>query len=512
MAVKFEIYKQGKRVTEYRPIGAIALGPESVPVPGDVAFADGLLHVNQSEGYPIALGLLWEVPPLGTFHVETTRLQHRERPYNLNIELARWRLMKIVQKQEDWNLFDFPKSEKYQQSFREAQTLFAEALGKMDEPAEAARVADRSMQLSLDLSEQLALFHADLLINRRRQAGQFVRHIFGCRVDATVQNQKYRDTISAFDYAVVPMPWRQLQPEEQTFAPEPVDEWMEALARKRVPVIAGPLISFTNADMPDWMFIWEHDFDTLREMAFEYVQKIVQRYRKAVAVWNVVAGLSANRLFPMSFEQIIELTRLLVSHVKNILPNARTLVTITQPYGEYHARGETTVPPMLYAEMVAQAGIGFEGFGLEMETGVPAPGCWVRDLFQISMMLDRFSTLGRPVFLTVVGAPGRATADPSDRSEGKLHPAAAGQWRRPWDPQLQAEWMEAVYRLALSKPYVESVAWSNLADINQSLPAGGLLDDMLQPKPAFHKLQELREQFHKWGRSKVQQPPLGGGQ
>jgi hypothetical protein len=79
-----------------------------------------------------------------------------------------------------------------------------------------------------------------------------------------------------------------------------------------------------------------------------------------------------------------------------------------------------------------------------------------------------------------------------------MDPAAAGRWRRPWDPALQAEWMEAVYRMALSKPFVESIAWSNLADINQTLPGGGLMDDMFQPKPSFAKLQEMRERFHQW--------------
>jgi hypothetical protein len=81
---------------------------------------------------------------------------------------------------------------------------------------------------------------------------------------------------------------------------------------------------------------------------------------------------------------------------------------------------------------------------------------------------------------------------------GRLDPVAGGRWRRPWDPQLQAEWMEAVYRVALSKPFVESVAWANLADMGQTLPAGGLLDDMLQPKPVFKRLHDLRDQFHVW--------------
>ena len=276
-----------------------------------------------------------------------------------------------------------------------------------------------------------------------------------------IQNQKYKDTLTnSFDYAVLPMRWKQIQPQEQAFETASVDEWVDLLAHKRMPIIAGPLIDLTDGEVPDWMYIWEHDFDTMRELAYEYVQKVVTRYRKVVAVWNVCAGLHTNSVFPLSFEQIIELTRLLVAQVKTLLPTARTLVTVKYPYGEHHARSHASVPPMMYAEMVAQAGINFEAFGLEYEMGVPAPGLYTRDLFQFSSMLDKFSTLGRPLFLTSLGVSGRSTPDPRDTSEGKLDPTLAGKWKRPWDPELQAEWLLAAYRLALSKPYVESIAWA----------------------------------------------------
>ena len=58
--------------------------------------------------------------------------------------------------------------------------------------------------------------------------------------------------------------------------------------------------------------------------------------------------------------------------------------------------------------------------------------------------------------------------------------------------------MEAVYHLALSKPFVESIAWNNLADLQPTLPAGGLLDDLLQPKPVFTRLQQMREKFKQY--------------
>ena len=120
-----------------------------------------------------------------------------------------------------------------------------------------------------------------------------------------------------------------------------------------------------------------------------------------------------------------------------------------------------------------------------------------RDLFQVSCLLDKYGALGRPVFLTAVGCPGRWLPDPSDESDGRLDPSSAGQWRRPWDPELQAEWMEAIYQLALSKPFVESIALSNLADLHHTMPGGGLLDDMLRPKPSFQKLLQLRERFRR---------------
>jgi GH35 family endo-1,4-beta-xylanase len=499
MPVRFEIYRNGQRLKDFQPVAAYPVGPESVPITGEISVRDGCLLISRSDEIPIGVSLLWDAGPIGCYHLETTRLPPRDRPYVLNVELARLRLMKIMQKMEDWNLFDLQRADRYLQRFKDIQELFSDALGKLGESGAAAMLADEALAKAIALSDELAMFHCDTLIQRRRAAGSFVKHIFGCKVDVTVQNQKYREVLSGnFDYAVLPMPWKLIQPQEGTFDTSIVDAWVDALAKKRMPLIAGPLVNLDENALPDWMFIWENDFDTVRELCYEHVQKLVARYRKAVALWNVTSGICSNRAFTLSFEQMIELTRLLVTQVKNVLPSARTLISVTQPFGEYHADSPTSVSPQLYAEMVAQAGINFDGFALELEMGVPRPGMFMRDLFQISTMLDRFSSLGRPVFITNVCVPGRSTPDPGDQSEGKLDPTRAGRWHRPWDPQAQADWMEAVYHIALSKPFVESIAWGNLADLNNTLPAGGLLDDMFQPKPAFDRLQQMREKFQGW--------------
>ena len=169
--LRFEVYRNGQRVMNFAPAAPIVMGPESVPIPGDLTVQNGLLVVSRTEEHAAGISLLWDLGAMGSYHLETTRLPPRERPYVLNVELARARLMKIVQKQEDWNLFDFPRAEKFNQHFQEAQAMFADALGKLDKPGEASVLADQSLALATDLSEQLGMFHGELLLNRRRASG-----------------------------------------------------------------------------------------------------------------------------------------------------------------------------------------------------------------------------------------------------------------------------------------------------------------------------------------------------
>ncbi|MBC7784121.1 MAG: endo-1,4-beta-xylanase [Burkholderiales bacterium] len=498
MTLKFEIYRNGERLKQFSPVNAMAVGPESMPWSGSVGFRDEHLVVSRNDENASAVALLWDMGARGAYQLETTRLPPRAKAYVLNVELARFRLMKIVQKQEDWNLFDFPRTEKFQQQFREAQGLFAEALAHLDRPSAASKLADRSLGVALDLSEDLARFHAELLLVRRKANGALPKHLFGCRVDWTIKNQKYRDTICEMcDFVVLPMPWKLLQPTEDAFVTDALDEWVEALAKKRMLVIAGPLVDLSDGQVPEWLYIWEHDFETLRDLAYDYVRKVVSRYRRAVTAWNVVAGLHATTAFTLSFEQMIELTRVLVQQVRTIASSARTIITVKHPFGEYHASSHPTVPPMLYAEMVAQAGMHFDAFALEWEMGVPTRSQFTRDMFQLSSMLDRFSTLGKPVFLTSLGVPDRATPDSTDQSGGALDPATAGRWHEAWSPQQQAKWLDEFARIALSKPYIENLCWANFADLSPSLPGGGLLNDMLQPKPSMAAVVALRESLGK---------------
>jgi hypothetical protein len=499
MPVKFDIYKGLEHLTEFAPAGAAAMGAESVPVAGDVQFKAGQLSVVRSEEHATGVSLLWDVGEVGEFVLETTRLRPRGQGYVLNVELARGRLMKLIQKLEDWNLFDYPKAEELAARVRAAQVKLAEAFGLLHEPARAALLADETLEEAVRVSIELAMFHAEVLLTRRKQLPSTARPSLGVTVLPGTPLAAMKGLAGTFDYAIVPVQWKKMQETEKAFETGEMDETIEQLLGLRIPVVIGPVVDLREANVPDWLYVWENDYEALREMTYEFVAKVVQRYKKAASAWIVCSGLNADNAFTFNFEQCIEFTRLLVTQVRSGSGNAKTIIGVRQPFGQYMARRAGTTPPMLYAEMVSQAGIPFDAFGVELEAGVPNGGRFTRDAFEVSWALDRFASLGRPLVVTAMGAPSSHGPDGADASGGRHDPGAAGRYGKEWSPAVQAEWAKAMGTIALSKPFVESIAWSDLVDAGASLPRGGLLDEKGKARPVREVLVELRGLFMRKG-------------
>jgi hypothetical protein len=268
---------------------------------------------------------------------------------------------------------------------------------------------------------------------------------------------------------------------------------MAFLARARVPVVAGPLVHFTEVSIPEWLYIWEHDYETVRDLLYEHIERVVGRYGPQVALWNVLSGLHVNAQFSFTFDQLMDLTRMTVGLIKKSNPNARTMIELTQPWGEYYANNQRSIPPLLYAEMIVQSAIQFDVFGVQLRFGIPRDGCWQRDLFQISSLLDRFAPLGKPLMISALQVP----SSPPPPGDGKEGGGPPGVWRKPWSEMLQARWLEAVTDIALSKPYVEAICWNDLSDPKSPAPShaiayGGLATAEMAPKQAAKTWGSLR--------------------
>ncbi len=462
---------------------------------GDISFDQGLIQVHKKETGATALCLQQPVGDQGEMTVSTCLLPERDHPYLLSLEQARHRLMMIYNKLEEWGMFDLGEDHSVSKRIERARRLFIDALCQLgDDDAEADRLARECLGVGLDASEELAMAHAELLFNRRKSVNALPRTAVGCGVSLDQGGDRLRASIVAnFDFVQLATPWRALAPAEGEYRWQMLDQWADWSTRSRTPLTAGPIISFEPSMLPDWIYIWEHDFETVRDLLYEHTERIVSRY-KNITTWNVVSGLHINNHFTFTFDQLMELTRMCTMLVKKIQPGARTMVELRQPFGEYYAGNPRSIPPMTYIDLLLQGGVNFDAFSVQLLMGQAQPGQYTRDLMQISNLLDQFAGLGRPVALTV-GVPSEpvselmiAAPDPQAKVD-----ANCGFWRKPWSPLVQSRWLEAVYYIALSKPFIESVAWHQLMDHPQAdLPLSGLVAEDMQPKASLRRLIAFR--------------------
>ncbi|RJP31740.1 MAG: hypothetical protein C4547_15190 [Phycisphaerales bacterium] len=499
--LSFSVFTNGKPAESLDLAGAYMVGGDDVALRAELSFKSGVITCRKRAAGPAGLALLWPVGPDRKVMLETARLIESDRPYVLQIEILRGRLTRISQKLEEWGFYEAADGG-FIDRFNRVRDALIRAL-QADTPAQSAAIADEALVECIQMSEDLAVHHGQVLLERRL-AGGMGRRVLGCGVDADQADETYRRRLAAaFDFAIVPCSWRAVEPAEQKFDWKPIDAWVEWLARKHMPIKATPLLSFAEHQLPDWIYIWEHDFETLRDLAHAHVKRVVSRYAQYVHYWDVACGLHADNALSFTFDQLIELTRMSAALVKQVAPRATSIVDIVAPWGEYYARNPRSIPPMLYAEMVAQSGVSVDAFGVQFQFGPDVDGMYVRDLFQVSTLLDRLGAmLSKPIHVTAVQVPSESRAAPDDAWGGQHDPRAGGAWRGPWSDASQAEWAEAFMRIALSKPFVETVAWARLADApGHRVPFGGLLRRDQSPKPAYDRIIGLRESLSRAARA-----------
>jgi hypothetical protein len=486
--LKFACFSPNGEPPDGKLHGLHLLGNDGVPVRGELTTRKGEIRCKPRTPDPVALSLLWPVEGFGTVQLETTRLPPRDEPYILNLELARHRLMRITLKREEWGLFDYRGMEDISEQIDQARQRFIEALQAADDPRTAARLADESLQSSLWAGERLCQFHAAVFLDRRQQGGGFASPFLGTAIaPGTPSDQLNGNLRSAFDFVCIPFVWREVQPKEQDVRFGPIDEWVKACADAKLTMRGGPLLNFGVQSVPDWMYIWENDFDTIRDYAHEHVRRCVERYANKIQTWTVASGLHADNVFSFSLEQIMEITRTAAGAVRQLAPRAQIILDLTQPWGEYFARNQRTIPPLLYADMAAQSGVSFDAFGLQFLFGINSDGYHLRDSLQISALIDKLANLGKRLHVTAVAVPS------VDDAPGCGH---GGQWHEPWTDEAQATWLNEFCEIALSKPYVDCVCLQTLTDHhNGAIPTGGVFREDASPKPAFETLTELRRRL-----------------
>ena len=215
------------------------------------------------------------------------------------------------------------------------------------------------------------------------------------------------------------------------------------------------------------------------------ILEITRHYGSRIPYYDVINeahGVPWANALDYDREQFLDLTRLACNAVREGNRNLQRVVNGCCLWARQVALfGSQFQSPFQYVKACIQANIPFEVIGLQLYYSH-------QDMFEIDRMLDRFSSLGKPIHITEM-----STSSETGVDENSQLGESRGLWHAPWSETVQADWVEAIYTLAYSKPTVEAVTWWDLSDTNTFWPFGGLLNEANQPKQAYYRLQRLQQ-------------------
>ncbi|MGH7130672.1 MAG: endo-1,4-beta-xylanase [Phycisphaerales bacterium] len=526
----------------WRLAHANSVGPDDLALPAEIEMDDSTLTCIPRLDGSCAVSLQYPIDGFGSLTVRTCLLPERNEPYLLSLELARHRVMQVLNKIEEWALFDQPASEPAIAAVEKAREAFTSALHAIRAAGggftpEADASARAALALAMDAGEQLAQLHSRVQHTRRitgelaamaakppppnaltdhesRRARSAISGAAGVfivdmpRVGCNVHTGAFAEPLCAAvvqscDFVTLPMRWIDMEPTEGKYAFAKTDKWIEwAVLKAKLPVTAGPVLDLSPSAVPDWLYIWEHDYETLRDVVIAYIKTIVTRYRRTVNTWTICSGLNTGLHFSLNYEQALDLTRTCVLLCKKLHPQGRVQVELVQPWGEYTARpkGQSATPPLVYGEMLKQLQVPLDAVSLRVQMGRPEFGCSTRDLMELSDLIDHLGGLDLPISLSLAGVPASPPPPADLGEESELDP---GFYRQPWSPESQARWLRAAGAAVAGKCCVQSLCWQELYDAPGD-GNGGLMTSAGQPRPALAALTELRQSL------KERRPALPG--
>jgi len=515
--LSFAVFDSTGPAEEWSTLDSHVFGQDEVPVPAEVRAEAGRIVCEKHSAE--AAGLATIFPPVDEatgcpLYLQTCLLPERDEPYLLSLELARQRIMTLLNKLEDWSLTDLPDDHSAMQGIDAARLAFTKALvshrlnrgSDGSYSPEADRLARESLGLALEASSALVRAQTERALPDRVSGAAYANAVgrdlsrgplSGPAVKSPndtglvlptkpaisigLNPVQFSETLQKLvtdgcDFVALPTRWRDMEPDEGKYAFGPTDRWIEwAVRQAKVPVCAGPVVDLGRSNVPDWLYIWEHDYETLREVVYEHVKNVMTRYRRTVPRWTVLSGLNRNENFQLSFEQMMDLTRMTMLLARKLHPQGKMQIEVLHPFSSEPGHRPRSLPGALYAEMVQQAGIGVDAWAIRFELDRPKPGMVRRDLMTLSAAIDRYALLDRPLAITAVSRaqePGEQDTQEDD-----------------------AIWIRQAMELIVSKPSVVSFVWQE-----QELPPGAkgpmpgsLIGATGRPKPAIRHAIELRQ-------------------
>lgn len=406
----------------------------------------------------------------------TEMLRPRSQPLHLIRELARGQLSRVLKRLYDWPSRGLRVPNFLLDAVQEGIARMTElAVMNMDEPdfdARAVAVFESLVYLSHLLLDQ---FIEQSLVARKTQSNIFPIFL-GFRSKKLQRlnefSEEHPDFENIFEAWNPAVSWRDIEPEEGVFCWEKLDTVADEARRRHWNVFHGPIVHWDRNSLPHWILKRLDDPYSIRKSLFRYADALIRRYPQTDQ-WIVASGV-ASELDSILVSKRIEWADSLARTIRSVNRSAKTLIGIDRPWGD-SLRFSSEIPPLEIGERLAQNRF-VDGFFLSMNFGLSPEATLPRDAFELNWLLDGWSQLGKPLYVSFSIPSYPAFDVPQWETPDSIE--------LPWTLKTQQEAVHRFFLSFLTRKSIQGIFWNQLDDMPiQKVPPAILAEAKEETKP-----------------------------
>lgn len=473
---------------------AYICGIEGVPWECKNSISNGVLSIARPVDTSGKLYLTCPTKGIGYRTLSTCSLMPQAEPYPLYLELARGSCYRARSQSSNWERAGLSLGDRFGELLARGTSQFldaAETRSDLEECSRSALMAIATLEQAIaDLGESFALQSIAYRKQREPQLGTLL-------AGGVVPPSPTRSTLNArfqkaFNSAAVRVNWGTIESDAGRYEFDACDRTIHWCSERGLRVLAGPLVDFRKEMMPPWLYLIEDNFDSLVQSVTQYVQRVVQRYRGSVQLWNCASGLNTPGPVVLDDEQVMRLAVAILQTVRRVDPNTPAIISFDQPFGEYLAKHRDGISALHFADALARSGLGMAGVGLDIRLNYASDATLPRSALDFGQMIDRWATLGMPMLVQLT-IPGGAGADA--KAILKQDTLIGG----PDDQELSAGQLRAagpIVRTLLAKHMVHGIVWDGWADNESHVQShSGVIDSSGTPRPMLDYFERIRHEL-----------------
>ena len=487
---------------------AYICGIEGVPWEGRVTLQDNILTVHRGVDDSGRLYVPFPTSPdgplmtLATCSLRQTGSQRSvdggAGPHLLPLELARGECFRLRNQADLWRRAGLQLEATQLQQLQASTETFLQAACLRGDREDVAAQATESIYQLHRAGDMLATAYAEQALAFRKQNERQLGTLIGASVtpeamEKTVQGgeleKNYRD---AFNSIGIPIGLAHMETAAGRIDFTRFDDLFEWAGRYGMRIVAGPLLNFQSKLVPDWLHLYDGDFQKLVESVESYVERAVMRYTGRVHLWHAVAGLNTPGPIDLDEEQIMRLAVVVIHTIRRADPRTPVLISVDRPWGEYLGGERHGISPVHFADALIRSNLGVNGIGLEMRMNYKEGGSLPRSLLDFGQQIDRWANLGLPL-LVQMAFPAESGDDPhAIRKSDVIATATGGKTTPQVQDELAIRWINTM----LAKGVVHGILWEGWDDrASHYMPHSGLIDAAGKPRPLLDSITRLRREL-----------------